>query len=319
MARRLISVCLATFNQSIYIRDSVLGALAQEGDFDIELLVGDDGSSDDTARLLRELQDRHPGLIVVNTRQPNVGASRNYQLLIEQARGEFIAHLDGDDYWVPGKLSDQLAFMDKHPLCTAVYSNAAVVDTDGVLRGTFTEHHPEQFGIGYLVARGNFLNHSSMFYRASFKAALLALDTPFIDYRMHLALANAGPLGYLPSMLVVYRLATATSMMRTVPGHVRDMNAEVVATVLPQLAPELQRAAVATFAARELFELRRGARDPKLWQRIGQLIAACSESRSRVCAAIALRLLGLITYAVRSRTARAFNPQAPLFVFYDRR
>jgi glycosyltransferase involved in cell wall biosynthesis len=319
MTRRLISVCLATYNQSVYIRDSVLGVLSQAGDFDVELLVGDDASSDDTAQQLQDLQAKYPGRIRVHTRPSNIGASRNYQLLVEQARGDFIAHLDGDDCWVPGKLAAQLAFMDRHPLCTAVYSNAAVVDTDGVLRGTFTEHHPEEFGIDYLVSRGNFLNHSSMFYRASHKAAVLALDCPFIDYRMNLALACAGPLGFLPGMLVIYRLATATSMMRTVPGHVRDMNAQVIATVLPQVANHVQRAAVATFAARELFELRRGGRDPKLWSRIIHLGAGCRDGRIRVGATIALRLIGLIVYAMRARASRLFNPQAPLYVFYDRR
>ena len=222
MSRPNVSVCVVTYNQAHFIRDCLTSVLAQHADLDIEILVGDDASTDTTGEAVEQLAAAYPGLIQYHRHETNLGPARNYQFLIERARGEFIAHLDGDDYWMPGKLARQVDFLRGHRACSAVYSNAVVVSEDRRLLGVFNNELPETFDLDFLLAKGNFLNHSSLVYRAEFKDAVLGIPGAFIDYRIHLRLARRGKLGYLNQALVCYRVAGANSMVNSVPDLVRQ-------------------------------------------------------------------------------------------------
>ena len=78
---------------------------------------------------------RFPDVIRYFRHENRLGPGGNYQFLIGQARGEYIAHLDGDDYWLPGKLTAQLGVLDVSPECVAVYANAICVNDAGALLG----------------------------------------------------------------------------------------------------------------------------------------------------------------------------------------
>jgi glycosyltransferase involved in cell wall biosynthesis len=143
--------------------------------------------------------------------------------LIEQANGDYIAHVDGDDFWLPGKLERQLQFMDKHQACSAVYTNAVVVDKENMLLGVFNNRQPEIQDINYLLRRGNYLNHSSLFYRSNVKKNILSIYGDLLDYRIHCCLALLGDLGYLNSTLVAYRSGAEGSLVSTTPDVVRKM------------------------------------------------------------------------------------------------
>lgn len=243
VARRpLISVCIVTYNQQDYIRDAVMSVLAQvnPADFDLQILVGDDCSTDSTPEILQELMLRHGDCMTVVTHRPNVGAAGNYQALMRRAQGDFVAHLDGDDFWLPGKLSAQLAFLNHHQECAAVYTGAVAVDAKGVLVGGFSNAQPDVIDFDYLLARGNFLNHSSLLYRAQSLESLSALQMPFIDYMVHLRLAQQGRLGLLSAAYVVYRRMTSTSMLKNQFSHFDDLYMYTIVTMAAE-APESVR------------------------------------------------------------------------------
>jgi glycosyltransferase involved in cell wall biosynthesis len=170
----------------------------------------------------------YPGRLTIPTRAGNLGPSQNYQDMIRRASGDFIAHIDGDDYWMPNRLAAQLAHFSEHPECVAVYSNAHIIDDAGQLIGAFNNPQPEIFDTEYLLRQGNFLNHSSMLYRGEFKSAITNLSGSFIDYRMHLRLSRYGKLGYVNRDLVAYRSGTSTSMIKHVPYKVNDMYWEAI-------------------------------------------------------------------------------------------
>lgn len=226
--RPRISVCVATYNQERYIKECVLSILAQSCDADIEILIGDDHSKDSTKSIILEIAAKHPDRVVIPKRARNLGASANYQDLISRATGDFIAHMDGDDYWMPSKLAEQMNHFQKHPECVAVYTNAHVIDDGGGLVGSFNNAQPEFFDTDYLLQKGNFLNHSSTVYRSEFKDCILELSGEFIDYRMHLRLAQQGKLGYVNKDLVAYRAGSATSMIRHIPKKVHDLYWEAI-------------------------------------------------------------------------------------------
>jgi glycosyltransferase involved in cell wall biosynthesis len=227
-----VSVCIATYNQDRYIKDCVVSALAQIPDTVIEILIGDDGTGPQTPRIVASLMELYPGKIRYFKHEKNLGPSANYQFLIRKARGLYLAHLDGDDFWLPGKLAAQLAWLQSHPHSVACYTNAVMVSDDQQVMGVFSSSISQPVDLAFLLAKGNFLNHSSLLYRASHKDVILGFVGPFIDYRIHLNFARFGELGLMNAAYAVYRLGSEHSMVRTTPTLVQDLYFEAIASAL---------------------------------------------------------------------------------------
>jgi glycosyltransferase involved in cell wall biosynthesis len=115
----LISVCIPTYNCARFIREAVESVYLQSYE-NIEIIVVDDGSTDNTHEIVAELQVKY-GNTLKYFYKPNEGLypSRNYCL--EKASGNYIAWLDADDYWLLGKLHAQMEYMQTHPDCLIVF------------------------------------------------------------------------------------------------------------------------------------------------------------------------------------------------------
>ncbi len=124
-AQPLVSVVIPTFNRGRLLLHAVESALAQT-EANIEVIVVDDGSTDETSQLLESYQDRIKYLW-----QPNsgVGAARNAGM--EKASGEFIAFLDSDDRWKNWKIAVQLAAFRRFPELQLACSDASSIDDEG--------------------------------------------------------------------------------------------------------------------------------------------------------------------------------------------
>lgn len=133
----LVSVILIAYNQRRYIRQAIESVLAQETSFSYELLIGDDASDDGTSDIVAEYAQAYPDRVRAFIRPENLGAARNAVLLLQQARGEFIASLEGDDYWIdPQKLEKQAAFLRESPGFIGCTSRIRCVDENGrAIRG----------------------------------------------------------------------------------------------------------------------------------------------------------------------------------------
>jgi glycosyltransferase involved in cell wall biosynthesis len=127
----LISTVIPTYNRMDLLPRAIDSALAQTGVAQ-EIIVIDDGSTDGTARRLAERY----GERVRCVSQPNGGVSRARNRGMALARGDFIALLDSDDLWLPGKLAAQLAFLASHPEYGMVLCDVQRVD--GASRPTDT-------------------------------------------------------------------------------------------------------------------------------------------------------------------------------------
>jgi glycosyltransferase involved in cell wall biosynthesis len=214
--RRLkISVCIVTYNHANYIRDCLSSVVAQDVDADLEILVGDDFSSDDTRLIISKFSEKYPDVIFPVLHEKNIGGCKNYQYLVNLAKGDYIAHLDGDDFWLPGILQEQVTFLEKNPQCSAVYTNAIVINNSGVPIAKFNGELPTQIDLDFLICKGNFLNASSNMYRTICKPLLLEVDGPYLDFHWHILLTSLGDLGYINKALVVYRKSSITSIIQS--------------------------------------------------------------------------------------------------------
>ncbi|MBE0679895.1 MAG: GNAT family N-acetyltransferase, partial [Bacteroidales bacterium] len=118
-----VSVFMMAYNHERFIKKSIESILFQKTDFDYDIVIGEDCSSDNTRAVIRSIADQYPGSFVLLLHENNVGPHANQRAVFEACRGEYIAMCEGDDYWTdPMKLMRQVRYLDGHPdtgmICT---------------------------------------------------------------------------------------------------------------------------------------------------------------------------------------------------------
>ncbi len=210
----LVSVCTTSYNAASYIRQCVESVLAQKTSFKIEYVIGDDMSTDGTAEIIGEYADRHPDIIRFRHNTKNLGMISNNLLTIKECRGEYIAFLDGDDYWIdPNKLEMQVDFMKKNPDCAFCGTATDVYYQD---TGKFVPGHPELpvndhtvrfFGIEefYKPWLFWFPTHSLLIRRDLLDYPKWLNDVVYLDRALRLLLSLKGSAAYINTTTCVYR------------------------------------------------------------------------------------------------------------------
>jgi glycosyltransferase involved in cell wall biosynthesis len=202
-----VSVVIPTYNGSALLMQTLETVFAQTmGDF--ELVVVDDGSTDDTRERLAGLSD--PRLRIVTQQNRGIGAARNRCL--EEARAPFISLLDHDDLWHPEKLRFQTEFLEGHPECVAVtvpcvYSDrpdVPVFDAKLVSSGTHFIERPL-----YWIAQGQLVVMSSSLMLSRTKIGSIrypSIPGTMEDAPFYLRLFSRGKLGLAANQpLMTYR------------------------------------------------------------------------------------------------------------------
>ena len=125
----LLSIVVITYNHEKYIRKCLDSILMQDVDFSFEIIISDDLSTDQTAQIITEYQDKYPDIIKPNLRTINVGASKNQYDCFLRCTGKYIAILDGDDFWIDKlKLKIQIDFLKNNDTFIACTQRYSVVD-----------------------------------------------------------------------------------------------------------------------------------------------------------------------------------------------
>ena len=131
MTEPLVSVKMITYNHAPYIAQAIEGVLMQKTNFPIELVIGEDCSTDGTREIVFEYQKKYPDIIRVITSDKNVGMKKNGYRTTKACRGKYVAFCEGYDYWHhPDKLQKQVDYMESHPKCGMVYSSYDVYDVE---------------------------------------------------------------------------------------------------------------------------------------------------------------------------------------------
>ena len=201
-----VSVVIPTYNQPVYLREALDSVFAQTFK-DYEVIVVNDGSTDDTPDLLKQYGDR---IHLINQENRGIGPARNRGM--DAATGRYVAFLDHDDLWYPRKLETQVAFMEKHPDCVGntvpfAYSSTpdkvsfdlSIRDGDGIV--------PEAL---HIFAGGEIFMLSSALMIDREKVGDLRYETRrncIEDLPLQLKLLTRGPFGIAGAdILVIYRM-----------------------------------------------------------------------------------------------------------------
>ncbi len=270
-----VSVAIITYRHERYIGEALDGVLAQRGVDSLEVLVSDDCSPDGTRAVVESYIRRHPDLIRLRPIERNLGVGRNIVETLRACRGEYIAFLEGDDYWTrPDKLARQLALLEARPDASFCYHRVnAVADDD---RRVLYELPGPQRRQAEIEARDltqeNPVSLSSVMMRRSMLPDFdeTAYAQKILDWPLLLLLASRGKGLYLDELMGCYRWhATSVHTSLSPEGRMRDCGAGLK-WVLPRV-PESIRSDLAETVARHHY-----ARMGEL-ERLGRLPEARAE------------------------------------------
>jgi glycosyltransferase involved in cell wall biosynthesis len=210
-----LSVVVSCYKQENYIAECLNSILMQEVNFSYELIIADDCSPDNTREVINQFALKHPDKIKLLFQEVNVGAARNYIAVHNLAVGKYVAHFDGDDVMLPGKLQMQVDVMEQNPDCNIVFHRARyfsddrsyVAETGSLFRAGETVFFTPQ----ELARWGTIAVHSSYTYRRSTrKTREYSQDFMEWFYAME-SLLNGGVGAYINQVLVEYRCNPAGS------------------------------------------------------------------------------------------------------------
>lgn len=207
-----VSVCVVTYNQERFIGGLLDALLAQDCAFPYEVIVADDASKDGTARIVADYAQRHPGKVRAILHPTNLGPTRNYLSAHNAARGEYVAHMDGDDLAYPSKLRRQAEALDANPDCSTCVHDMDNLFGDVVMKRSHSPKLPERIDLDLMVAKTYLFAHSSKMYRRS---AVRTREWPtgeLLDLYMHVEHAASGPILGLRERLGAYRIHIGVSM-----------------------------------------------------------------------------------------------------------
>ena len=139
-----VSVVMTSYNREKYINQAIDSILAQECRFPIEIIIGDDCSSDGTRDILRAYKEKHPDIFVLNFQTVNQGVGANWASSVKLARGKYIAFLDDDDYWCDNRRLQEMAdYMDGHDECGLIHTAYYAFDAQTGKKVLTINHFPE--------------------------------------------------------------------------------------------------------------------------------------------------------------------------------
>jgi glycosyltransferase involved in cell wall biosynthesis len=199
---RLVSVVIPTRNRSALLTEAIESVLAVDReDFEIEVIVVDDGSVDDTPTVARN----YP-VTYVRTEGIGVSAARNVGM--HAAHGEFIAFLDDDDIWLASNVGVHLRVFDQHPEYGAVIAQVRLTDAHRVPYGQAMPSRPVRSGwifddlLAYWPQLGSVVVRASVFQEVGgFEPSLRSAE----DWEWVLRIAQRYPIGRLAVPVVLFR------------------------------------------------------------------------------------------------------------------
>jgi glycosyltransferase involved in cell wall biosynthesis len=206
-----VSVLVMTYNHAKFISKALDSVLSQQSSFNFEVLISEDCSTDGTREIVLDYQERFPDKIRLLLSVENLHSNAIVTRGIYASRGDYIALLDGDDYWTsPDKLQKQADFLDKHPECAMCFHNALGFYEDRKEEDrNWTAENQKPFSTLDDLWMGNYIaTCSTMFRNRLFDKIPDWYDSffPITDWPLYILIAEHGTIGYINEVMGAYRL-----------------------------------------------------------------------------------------------------------------
>lgn len=215
----MVSICCITYNHEKYIAEAIESFLMQKTNFKYEILIHDDASTDDTAKIIKKYEEKYPDIIKPIYQIENQYSkgkkvsSNNYN----RAKGKYIALCEGDDYWTdPYKLQKQVDYMEKNKDCGGCFHAGKILNDStkkeiGEVK-PFSENKilkPEEVILG----DGGFVVTSSILCKSELlkNPPKFLINAPVGDYPTQILISMNKYAFYMKDVMSVYRIGISTS------------------------------------------------------------------------------------------------------------
>ncbi len=216
MDRTRLTVAMCTYNGARFLSEQLESIAAQTRVPD-ELVVCDDGSTDETVEIIKAFVERAPFAVRLEINRRNLGSTKNFEKAIGLCEGDIIALADQDDVWKPRKVATLEAALEEHPEAGYVFSDADLIDEGGALtgatlwksvrfQGAILRSFSGSEQVKYLLRRSA-VTGATMAFRSGLKKILSPIGSQFAhDYWISLLSSCIGSYGLpIPRRLILYR------------------------------------------------------------------------------------------------------------------
>lgn len=201
---------MITYKHGPFIAQAIESVLMQKTDYPIELVIGEDRSPDHTRDVCQRYADQHPDIIRLLPPEPNMGSQKNFIRTLYSCRGQYIALLEGDDFWTDAyKLQKQVELLEQNPELVLSFHNVNILENDKVTGKVYPGPRKETINAED-VFKHDYYQTCSILFRS---APLFAIDRDeahewiYNDITLFSLLLSDGSKGrYLPETMATYRV-----------------------------------------------------------------------------------------------------------------
>lgn len=213
----MVTVCIVTYNQEKWIRQTLDSVFAQQTDYPFEIIIGEDHGTDGTRAICQEYADKYENVTLLPS-PANLGVTANWIQCIQAGTGKYIMTCAGDDWWHnPNKIQLQVDFMEAHPECVLCHTDEdEYYENTGILKKSVKQSNgivPPEGRIQKKILSG--VEHISAvtmcIRRSTFEEHVPADEFakrrfPREDWPVLLVLAAYGDIRYIPVSTATYRI-----------------------------------------------------------------------------------------------------------------
>lgn len=237
----LVSVLMIVFNQEAYLVEAIEGVVLQQCDFQFELIIGEDGSTDGSLQIVLEYQRRYPEIIRVLHGGSNLGMNANSRRVRAAARGQFLSWCEGDDYWCHiNKLAMQASILLERADVGAIHTNwvkSTRYNGNWEVNWARAVHRrvPTSMLEGDLLESFHnplILRTCTLMYRKTIADQVDAScfgkrDYDFGDAVTSLFITAGWKVGYLPTVSAVYRVSPGSALRSGIASRIRFLKSSL--------------------------------------------------------------------------------------------
>jgi glycosyltransferase involved in cell wall biosynthesis len=209
-----VSVCIFAYNLEKFIAKAIESVLMQKADFKFEIIIGEDRSTDRTSEICIEYHKAYPDKIKLLLREQNLGMKKNVFDTLKTASGEYVAILDGDDYWIdPLKLQKQVDFMDSYPDFSLCCHNSIILYEDhNITPSLFNPRNQKEIiSIEEIIMNWSMATASMLYRNSMMTFPDWVYKAHNFDIAIQILLADRGKIKYFDEPMSVYRRALGSN------------------------------------------------------------------------------------------------------------
>ncbi|WP_373056918.1 glycosyltransferase [Zunongwangia sp. H14] len=236
MSSVFVSIFMLTYNQENFIGHTIESILCQKTDFNFQLVIGEDCSTDRTTEICEDYAEKYPQKIKLLKSKKNIGLIQNFIQTFKECKGKYVAICDGDDYWIDVlKLQKQVSFLESNPDFYITYTAVNFLYPNGEVHIKKGADLPNVSDFKDLIFKNFIPSVSVLFRNIQLKEEFPSWldDLPYGDWPIYLWTIRSGKkIKYFDEVTAVYRKEIGVSeKLKRVPSDIAKVNLKIIENI----------------------------------------------------------------------------------------